>query len=579
MGEQREIWLKAAVIGSLWGASEIVLGSFLHNLRVPFSGNMLTAIGIILMVSGHRIWPERGLLIRAGLICAALKSLSPSPVILGPMISIFMQASLMEAALLAGRRTWAGYLLGGGLAMSWNLLFRILSTLVLYGSPIIELYQQLVIYLFSQTGWEFSGYWAPIFVLGGLFFLFGALAGVAGLLVSRAAARHDDSGPVQGFGPVPMPAMPQMRQSGRWWMMRPLGFLVLLAAGLYSVRMLPLLFSTAYLLVFLLLVGLHAPSLIRRFFRKSGFWIGILLMMALSGFMLGEPGAGSIISVKGLQIGWEMCMRALYVITGFGILSKELRNPLLVKWFEKKHMEPFLSAVRIAFQTTPLMIGTIPGKTAWKNPGRVLTNMVSSMEYALEYMRSRNKPFRVVFIITGTKGAGKSTLAEKTTAQLSMRGITVKGILAPEYLENGKRAGYWLMDAGSGEKTLLCRRQEKPGSGAPGPFYFYPDALASGQRILIGKEGESGHADPDRDRQASRVVTVVDELGSFELQGQGWAESMDLLERDGGPMLWVVRESLIAKILQRWPAESHFIYPAGETLPEKLAEDINRALT
>ena len=42
------LWQRAAVLGSLWAASEIVLGSFLHNLRVPFSGHSLTAIAIVI---------------------------------------------------------------------------------------------------------------------------------------------------------------------------------------------------------------------------------------------------------------------------------------------------------------------------------------------------------------------------------------------------------------------------------------------------------------------------------------------------------------------------------------------------
>ena len=29
-------WQKAAVIGSLWGSIEIILGSFLHNVNIPF---------------------------------------------------------------------------------------------------------------------------------------------------------------------------------------------------------------------------------------------------------------------------------------------------------------------------------------------------------------------------------------------------------------------------------------------------------------------------------------------------------------------------------------------------------------
>ncbi len=104
-GIHNDVWLKAAVIGSVWGASEIVIGSFLHNLRIPFSGNLLTAIGIIIMIAGHRLWPERGLFWRAGLICAAMKTLSPSPVIFGPKLTIFMQSVSMQIGVLLGGNT------------------------------------------------------------------------------------------------------------------------------------------------------------------------------------------------------------------------------------------------------------------------------------------------------------------------------------------------------------------------------------------------------------------------------------------------------------------------------------------
>jgi len=36
-----DIWLKAAMLGSLWASIEIILGSFLHNLHIPFSGTFL----------------------------------------------------------------------------------------------------------------------------------------------------------------------------------------------------------------------------------------------------------------------------------------------------------------------------------------------------------------------------------------------------------------------------------------------------------------------------------------------------------------------------------------------------------
>ena len=64
------VWLKASVVGGLWASFEIIIGSFLHNLRIPFAGSTLAAFGIMLLVSFYVYWPSRGLIWRAGIICA-----------------------------------------------------------------------------------------------------------------------------------------------------------------------------------------------------------------------------------------------------------------------------------------------------------------------------------------------------------------------------------------------------------------------------------------------------------------------------------------------------------------------------
>ncbi|MFZ5787795.1 MAG: hypothetical protein ACOY3Y_15265, partial [Acidobacteriota bacterium] len=127
-------WLRAAVLGSLWAAAEIVLGSFLHNLRMPLRGHLMTALGIALLGAGTRAWPQRGLLWRAGLLAAAMKSVSPSAMLLGPMVAIAVEGAAMEAgaALLGRRRAWLA--LGGALAMSWTFAHQIVSLLITYGT-------------------------------------------------------------------------------------------------------------------------------------------------------------------------------------------------------------------------------------------------------------------------------------------------------------------------------------------------------------------------------------------------------------------------------------------------------------
>ena len=72
-----DIWLKAAVIGGLWASLEIIIGSFLHNTRLPMAGTTLAFAGTVLLLGYYQLWPQKGLIIRAGLITAIMKSVSP----------------------------------------------------------------------------------------------------------------------------------------------------------------------------------------------------------------------------------------------------------------------------------------------------------------------------------------------------------------------------------------------------------------------------------------------------------------------------------------------------------------------
>ncbi len=139
-GGSARVWQRAAIYGSLWAAVEIVVGSFLHNLRVPLAGSLLAAVGVMLMTAGHRAFPERGLIWRAALVCALMKSVSPSAVILGPMVGILMEGVLLEAVVRLFRGRAAGYLIGGALAVSWAMAQRVLNAVISFGTDVVRLY-------------------------------------------------------------------------------------------------------------------------------------------------------------------------------------------------------------------------------------------------------------------------------------------------------------------------------------------------------------------------------------------------------------------------------------------------------
>ena len=179
-------WLRAAALGSLWATSEIVLGSFLHNLKVPFRGHALTAIAVLLLSGAQRRWGGRGVVWRAGLVAAVMKSASPSAVLLGPMLAISMEGFAFEAGLAIGRGGLIGCLIGGVLAMSWTFLHLLLSLLLSYGTNLVEVYRQLVGSAAQQLGPMPFGAVGPIAALA----LVNMAVGVAAAFTGWRAGGH-----------------------------------------------------------------------------------------------------------------------------------------------------------------------------------------------------------------------------------------------------------------------------------------------------------------------------------------------------------------------------------------------------
>jgi len=178
-------WLRSAVLGCLWASSEIVLGSFLHNLRVPFASNFLTGIGIILLISVGYQWKDKGLFWRSGWICAMMKAVSPSAVILGPMIAIFCEALLFELAVRLFGRNMFAFICGGMLAMTWTFFHKIASYLIFYGLHMIDLYKNLAIFAQKQLHFTFSSLWEPLIILWSVYLFMGLVSAVFGIYIGR----------------------------------------------------------------------------------------------------------------------------------------------------------------------------------------------------------------------------------------------------------------------------------------------------------------------------------------------------------------------------------------------------------
>lgn len=370
-------WREAAILGSLWAAAEIVLGSFLHNLGVPLRGHFMTGIGVILLVAGHRRWGQRGLLWRAGLIAAAMKSVSPSAVLLGPMVAIAMEGFALELATRIAPRRLVGYMLGGALAMSWTMTHRLLSLLLTYGANIVTVYAQLVAFAAKQLGPIPLGAWGPIVVLVALNFVAGAVAAWIGWSVA-------DARPLPGVErarePAPRRAGAAPARAAAPSLAALAAVLVALPAGMVALGRLEPPVAAVLVAAVAAVAWLRYPSTLRRL-RRPGFWIGLALLTAFAGLVFAATGQPGGTRWSGVVIGAAMSLRAIFIALCFGALGSELANPVIRAWMERHGAAPFLAALETAFAALPEVIAAVPpGRTLLRHPRRSIGSLLPHLE-------------------------------------------------------------------------------------------------------------------------------------------------------------------------------------------------------
>lgn len=554
------VWQRAAVLGSLWAASEIVLGSFLHNVRLPFAGHILTFLAVAILVSGHRMWRTPGLVARAGLIAALMKSLSPSAVLIGPMVAIAMEGLLMEVAIrVAGGRA-AGYVLGGALAMSWTLAQKIVSLLLTYGPDTLRLYGDAVALAERQLGPIPFGAWGPLLALTVLNLGVGAAAALVGMRLSPGSADAAAPGgaqlPAEWLrrlgGPVSAGARPVLGWLAFW--------VVALPAGLVLISRLTLggkaLFACAALA---LAAARYGPALRR--LARPGFWAGLVLVTMAAGALAGALSPQAPRGwITGVGVGLGMSLHAVFVTVSFTALSVELTHPSLRVWLERVGGGQLHRALQGAFATLPLIVAALPAPHVLA--GRPLRTLGQLLAHVDGWLAALNRPVRFLGIVTGSQGAGKTTALTRAVEALRAQGVGVAGVLAPGTVQDGTRWTVDLLRLDDGTRSPLATRD--PASPWPrrGGFHVSPAAVAAGLSALTALP-------------PGTEVVVVDEIGPWELSGAGWGQALEALRVSGTPVVAAVRPTLLREVVARYaPGEDPDVWDASRMSPEAVAEAV-----
>jgi nucleoside-triphosphatase THEP1 len=142
----------------------------------------------------------------------------------------------------------------------------------------------------------------------------------------------------------------------------------------------------------------------------------------------------------------------------------------------------------------------------------------------------------MIYILTGEINSGKTTALSSWVDLWRREGGVIGGILAPALWLQGLKVSYDVQDILTGKRCLLASREPLENAELFGDFWFSNEALAFGEKLLLGLDAET-------------QIGVVDELGPLELAGRGWARAFrSLLSHPPENLIVVVRESLVKDV-------------------------------
>lgn len=167
-----------AVFGTLWGVSEITLGSVLKSLNIPISGILLAAIGLIIALVGRVFVPRKGSTLFVGVIAMLLKLFSLGGVIIGPMVGIITEAVVAEVILSAlGKPGRLSLILAGAGGVLWVLVQPFITNPLLFGRTLLDVWFDLLRRGSQLIGLDQSAVVGILLLMVAVHVLIGGLAG------------------------------------------------------------------------------------------------------------------------------------------------------------------------------------------------------------------------------------------------------------------------------------------------------------------------------------------------------------------------------------------------------------------
>src|ERR1035437_139803 len=563
-------WLKASVVGSIWASVEIILGSFLHNLKIPLSGMLLSFISVWLLVSFLQVWKENGLILRAGIICALMKSISPSALIFGPMIGIFTEALLIEIFIFTFGKNLVGYLIGGAFAVLATLLHKLISLLILYGFDFIKILSDLYFFVVKQIDLE---YLSPTFLIILIIFIY-IITGMAGAIAGYTTGLKYLK--TKSFSDLRHEFVLNSKNQLSGYTTDQSYSLIYLLINLFSIAAILFLINSTYIIAAIVFAIFYIGFCIWKYknslkrLKKISFWVSFIIITFAAAFLWNGFSHGAFFSIDGLIIGLKMNARAIIIVIGFASLSVELKNPVIKSLLYHRGFASLYQSLTLAFSALPFFLSNLSKSENKKKgiSGISFHGLLGQAEALLNIFEKEHLLRPKVVIITGDIHQGKTTFAQKIVADLHEQKIRIAGFFSVGINENGIRTGFNLVDIGSSRQIELCSDKKNERRLKFGRYYFNSDAITLGNEIL------------NSNNLSDKQLIVIDEVGHLELNGQGWSNADRKSTRNNTvPQLWIVRKSLVQKCTRRWNIGNAYIFDITESSIQEVGNKLTEIIS
>lgn len=529
----------------MWASIEIIVGNFLHSFRIPFTGEILTFFAIYFLTSASVRWKVKGLIWRAGLICGMMKFFTPGVNVFGPIIGIISESFVFEFVLRIFGMNIFGFIIGGALTLCLPMVQKLINLLILYGWDLVVVFDKSIEFVFKIVNLHSIESYIVLIILFSVNSLFGGLAALLGYKAGKRKSDFTIESLSSSFN-INETAIIQTENVG-------IIFLRLFLNA--SAIILILLFVKDYLLISALCTAVFIGYVLyrykssRRIFRNYKLWIQIVVFTALTTFVLTVMMKNT--AEKSVLTGIEMFLRVLLITVGFNSISSEISKPTFTNFLRSKLNRNFSEALNLAFEAVPDIINSSKGITSILNPGKFINELTYLMEVWHLKFKSMNSEN---VIITGSQGAGKTTLIKNLTDE------NTAGVYSEVVYQSDVRLGYDAVLINNAARFELCRVNYESDL-VLGKFGFRAETFSEVYDSITAAENFS--------------TIIIDEIGLLEKNKGGWYSLLVwALSRKDLKVILSVRKDAVNDIMKSFPESSFTVYDLDETNAEEILKKI-----